>query len=353
VTARILFVEVPGFYAEVERVARSDLADRPVIVGGDPRKRGLVQAATADARAAGVRIGMPVVEALGRCLRARAVRTDMPRYRDADKRLRACLRHVCDRIEPAGLGAAYLDARETPGEAAMLADALREAVRRELGLPLRIGAAPTRALARIAAAEAGAAGFVCIERREVADFLAPLPVARLPGVGPNTEARLAELGARTVGELVALGRGPVESALGNHGLAILATALGQGDERIRAARPPQTLSQEATFAADEVDRAVLVARLRGLAERLERGLALEGLVARRVVLKVRHADGRGATRSLSLDRGLAAAGELLAVAETLLARTDAGGRPVRGLGLAATILERRRDEDRQLSLFDR
>ena len=104
----------------------------------------------------------------------------------------------------------------------------------ELHLPLRVGAAPTKAWARIACVRAAAAGFLCVAASEVERFLAPLPVACLPGVGPNTEARLAELGAPTIGALIALGRGVIERDLGNHGLAILASALGQGDDRIEA-----------------------------------------------------------------------------------------------------------------------
>jgi DNA polymerase-4 len=353
VSGLLLYAEVPGFYAEVERVARPELAGRPVIVGGDPRKRGLVQAATRDAQAAGVVAGMAVEDALARCPRARALHTDMARYREMDKRVRACFGRACERLEPAGLAAAYLDVRESRVPAEQIARGLREIVASELHLPLHVGAAPTKALARIACERSAADGFLCVAASEVERFLAPLPVSCLPGVGPNTEARLAELGAPTVGAFLALGRAAIERKLGNHGLAILASALGQGDDRIRVARHPQTLSQEATLAVGEIDRVALSEQLRGLAERLERALGLEGLVTRRLVLKLRYADGERATRSLSLDSGVATASELLALAQDLLARTHAGSRPVRLLGLAATGLERPRRDERQLSLFDR
>jgi DNA polymerase-4 len=353
VNGLLLYAEVPGFYAEVERALRPELAGRPVIVGGDPRKRGLVQAATGDARAAGVVAGMPVEEALSRCRGARALRTEMARYREMDKRVRACFGRVCERLEPAGLGAAYLDVRGLHATPEAIAQQLREGVGAELKLPLRVGAAPTRALARIACERAVDGGFLGVAAAEVEGFLAPLPVTCLPGVGPNTAARLAELGAPTVGALIALGRAVIERELGNHGLAILASALGQGDDRVRSARHPQTLSQEATLTAGEIDLVALAEQLRGLAERLERALALEGLVTRRVVLKLRYADGERVTRTQSLERGLAAAGELLALAQDLLARTHAGSRPIRLLGLTASGLERPRRDERQLSLFER
>lgn len=350
--SRLLYADVPGFYAEVERAAQPALAARPVIVGGDPRKRGLVQAATGDAIAAGVVVEMPVLDALERCPHARALRTDMSRYREADKRLRAVFARFAERVEPAGLGAAWL-APAGEGSLAEPAEALRAAVEHELRLPLRVGAAPVKFLAKLAAEEAGAGGFLAVDATGLAAFLHPLPVSRLPGVGARTAQRLAELGVRTVGELVAAGRERVEGALGAHGLGILAAASGQGDDRVRAAAHPQSLSQETTLAGDALDRALLVAPLRGLAERLERGLALEGLAARRLTLKVRYADGERITRSVSLDRGAAAAPELLEVALGLLGRTQAGARPVRLLGLAASSLQRPRREDRQLELFER
>ena len=348
----ILYADVPGFYAEVERARDATLVERPVIVGGDPRKKGLVQAATPDAVAAGVCIGMAVLDALECCPHGRALRTEMGRYRDADKRLRAVFARHAERIEPAGLGAAYLAASAKTAEIETLATSLRADVAQELRLPLRVGAGPVKFLAQLAAEEAGVDGFRAVGDAEVRGFLDPLPVSRLPGVGRNTAARLAELGIRTAGELVAAGREPIEHALGNHGLAVLAAALGRGDDRIRAAAHPQSLWQEVTLGDDTVDRGQLVAPLRGLAERLERALALEGLAARRLALKVRYADGERATRTLSVDRGLATAPDLLGVALALLDRTQAGVRPLRLLGLGASALARPEQRERQLGLFD-
>ncbi len=348
----LLYADVPAFYAEVERARDPTLAGRPVIVGGDPRKKGLVQAATPDAVAAGVRLGMAVLDALEQCPHGRALRTDMGRYRDADKRLRALFGHFAERIEPAGLGAAYLAASVDVQKIEALAQSLRAAVAKELRLPLRVGAAPVKFLAQLAAEDAGVEGFRAIDRAALRGFLDPLPVSRLPGVGPNTAARLAEMGIRTAGELVASGRDPIERALGNHGLAVLAAAMGQGDDRIRAAAHPQSLWQEVTLGEDTVDRVQLVAPLRGLAERLERALALEGLTARRLSLKVRYADGARTTRTVSVDRGLATAPDLVAVALALLDRTQAGARPLRLLGLGASALARPAQHERQLGLFD-
>lgn len=349
----LLYAQVPGFYAEVERAADPALRERPVLVGGDPRKGGRVQAATPDARAAGVAPGMPVLEALQRCPSARPIRTRMAFYREAGLRLRACLRRVCERLEPEGLEAAFLD----PADAALpphrLAERLREQVGRELGLPLRIGIAPVKFAARLAAEEAGEDGILEVGEGALADFLAALPVARLPGVGRNAEAALARLGVRRVGELLGLGREQLEAVLGNRGVELLALAQGRGEARIRAARLPGSLSKDATLPGDETSLEALRACLQGLAEQLEAHLRLDGLAARRITLKVRYADGERVMRSQTGPHASASAGDLAAAAEDLLARTQAGARPVRGLGLTVASLVRARRDDRQLELFSR
>lgn len=349
----VLYAEVPCFYAEVERALDPALAERPVIVGGDPRGRGVVAEATADARAAGVALGMTMQEALQRCPRARALRTNMARYREASQRLRACLRRVAGRLEPDGLAAAYLDAGGLAEAADATAERLCAAVRQEMRLPLRIGIASNKLLARLAAEEAGPGGTRELRPGEEERFLHALPVSRLPGVGPQTETRLRELGARTVGELAALGRGVLEAALGNRGLELLALARGHGSAEIRAGRFPGSLSQETTLETPETDLAVLGGRLVDLARKLEGTLRLEGLAARRVALKVRYLDGETVTRTETQPRGVADADALEAITGGLLRRTDAGRRPVRLLGIALAGFQPARPEDRQLELFPR
>jgi DNA polymerase-4 len=349
----LLYAEVPGFYAEYERAADPALADRPVIVGGDPRKRGAVQAATADARAQGVREGMPMLDALELCPRAKAVITNMRRYREAAAELRSQFRRATDRVEPAGAAAAYLDLSESAEPAPAVAEQLRSAVRRELSLPLRVGVSAVKFLAKLAAESIENEGVFVVPPGAVRAFLDPLPVGRLPGVGPKTEAALAELGIHTAGDLAKQERSALESRLGNHGLTILSYAQGRDPAVLRAAPHPRSVSQEATFAEPEIDRVSLEERLAGLAARVEEGLARERLAAKRVVVKVRYADGELITRSHTGVHAMVSARELLAQAAPLLERTQAGARPVRGLGLIAGELVRARRDDRQLDLFGR
>jgi DNA polymerase-4 len=347
----LVYATVPGFYAEVERSRDPALRGRPVIVGGDPRKRGLVQSASEDALACGVEIGMPILEALARCPQARVRRTDMRLYREVSARLRSAFRLATERVEPAGLEAAYLDVAGRDEAPEAIALGLRERVAHELGLPLRLGVAPVRFLAKLAAEQSGLAGVGCVRPGEVRRFLDPLPVERLPGVGPRTRETLLGLGAARVVDLLALGQGRLEEALGNHGRAVFALAQGSDESRVRPAPHPRTVSHESTLATPEVDRGALEARLAELAGNVETTLARERLAAKRLVLKVRYADHEETTRSRTVTHPLDRARELLALASDLLTRTQAGTRPIRGLGLTASSLVRVRRDERQLDLF--
>jgi DNA polymerase-4 len=347
---RVLFVEVPGFYAAVEIAENPGLEGRPVVVGGDPRKRGLVQSASLEARRAGVEPEMTMVEALQICPNARALRTNMRRYREVSRRLLACLRGEGGRVEPFGLGGAYLESGSDEAAAALV-ERLRLRVRAELGLILRAGVASGKFLARLAAEEAGPDGVEHVPAGGEAAFLRPLPAGRLDGVGRKTAAALEELGARTIGDVAELGRERLQAAFGAHGLRIHALASAEDDAPVRAVRYPGSLSREVTIRGEDIDRAVLGEHLGGLALHLEQELRRQGLSAAQVALKVRYADEGSASRSQALAAPITAAAEIQTAASRLLDRTQAGSRPVRGLGIQLSKLAPAAEADRQLDLF--
>jgi DNA polymerase-4 len=268
------------------------------------------------------------------------------------RRLFACLRRTHERLEPFGLGAAYLDATGAAEPARAIAVRLRESVGEELGLPLRVGIASGKFVARVAAALAGEDGVREVPRGGERAFLAPLPATRLEGVGRKTAAALAELGARSIGEVAALGRERLEQAFGTHGLRIHAFASGADDGPVRAAAHPQSLSREATLREGGLDLAALAEQLQDLAGQLEEELRLQGLAAAKVTLKLRYADGAATTRSLTLGAPARGAAEIRAAAERLLERTQAGSRPVRGVGIQLARIAAEGERDRQLDLFE-
>jgi nucleotidyltransferase/DNA polymerase involved in DNA repair len=351
VSRSILFAEVPSFYATVESARDPELAGRPVIVGGDPRKRGLVQAASAEALTAGVEPEMPMVEALRLCPRARLVRTNMALYRETSRRLFACLRRVFPRLEPFGLGAAYFDVSggaEGPEE---IAADLRQQVAEQLALPLRVGIATGKLLARLAAEEAGGSGLRRIPPGQEQSFLRPLAATRIEGVGRKTAAALAELGAETIGDVTELGSERLEAAFGMHGQRIFALASAVDDAPVRAVRHAQSLSREVTIGGEARDRGVLAECLQDLARQLEEELVRQALSAGRVALRVRYADHGTHTRSQALGSPIARAADIQALALRLLDRTQAGSRLVRGFGLQLSRLAPAAEMDRQLELF--
>ena len=350
-TRCVLFAEVPDFYAAIEVAQDPNLAGRALIVGGDPRKRGLVQAASAEARATGVEVEMPMLEALALCPQARVVRTDMALYRDYSRRLVACLRRGLPRLETFRLGGAFFELASGVEKPEVVAERLRRAVAEELGLPLRVGIASGKFLARLAAEESGPAGLRSVAGGEAARFLEPLPARRLEGVGRKTAAALEELGASTIGDVVALGRARLEEAFGNHGLRIYTLACALDDAPVRATRHPQSLSREVTVRGEALDRGVLEEHVQDLARHLEAELARQGLAAAGVTLKVRYGDGGRHSRSRALGAPVSVAADVQHAALGLLERTQAGSREVRSLGIQLNRLAPAGEADRQLVLF--
>jgi len=346
----IMFAEVPCFYAAVERADDPALAKRPIIVGGDPRKRGLVQGASEEALAAGVKLDQPVHEALKLCPEARMARTNMKRYREVSGRLFVCLRRGFDRLEPFGLGAAYLDVTGGPNSPDEIAGRLENIVAEDLGLALRVGIASGKFLARLAAEEAGANGSFRVDPDQQAAFLSPFSVTRLEGVGAKTAATLAELGAQRIGQLLEIGAGSLQEALGTHGLRIHAYAAGRDDRPVRAASHPKSVSRESTL-EESLDLGVLTSVIENLSRRLEDDLHAQGLSAGRVAVKIRFSDRATNSRSQTLAAPVSTAAEIQRLAVGLLAHMEAGSRPARGLGIQLGRLQKSEDADRQLDLF--
>jgi DNA polymerase-4 len=347
----ILYLEVPDFYAEVERRDHPEIALRPVVVGGDPDKRGKVQSASHEARAAGVLPGTPMAEVLGRCPEAMLFRTNMGRYREASGALAVCLRRVVGDLERSGFSAVYVDAYRPGRTPEGLAERIAETVAREVRLPLRMGIGPTKLVARLAAEEAGGEAVRRVRGDEVEAFLAPLALARLPGVGPNTEARLRALGAERIGDLRGLPEAKLEEALGNHGRAILELASGDDQAPVRVARHPGSISRAHTLESPEPTPEELESCLRRLSISLESALAKQGLGARRVALKLRFGDQSTLTRSSTLGDAIRGAVDVLAAAETLLARMPGDAPPARVVSLTLAGLSAVGHEERQLELF--
>ncbi len=348
----LIFVYVPGFYAAIEQADHPELRGRAVLVGGDPRKRGQVTGASAEARGAGVHEGMDLGAAIALCPHAVLRATRLPRYREVTAQLRAIVRASSERLEPVGLEGLYV---EPPPDRAALEVAAEICVRigAELGLRAAAGVGPSRFAASAAARNAGPSGLREITEEHLEPTLAPLPVTALFGLGPATAERLAEGGVRSIGELQKLSVPELEALVGRNAAAFFAQAHGADRAAVRPEPPPKSLSREITLARPSGDLRTLGLELRGLTADLEAMLARERRAARTLTLGVGYVDGEQITRSLTLSDPVQLRTELEAHALELLGRTQAGLRQVRRLRLQASRLARGAagGAPRQLRLF--
>jgi DNA polymerase-4 len=334
----ILHVDMDAFFVEVERLRRPDLRGVPVVVGG-LGTRGVVAAASYEARRFGVHSAMPIVHARRLCPRARYVPPDHRAYSEMSARVFAVLGSVTPMVEGLSVDEAFLDVsglRLHYPDARAVAVEVRRRLRRELGLPASVGVATSKLIAKLASEEAKPDGLVVVAAGTELAFLHPLPVRRLWGVGEATHAALEGLGVATIGDLAiipadTLGRrlGPT---IGAH-LADLAAA--RDDRPVTPGGEAASVSVEATYEEDLVDLGDIERELLRHCDRLALRLRRGGHAGRVVVLKVRFDDFTTVTRSHTLTEPIDATPELWEAVRGLLARVPVAGRRVRLLGVGA------------------
>jgi DNA polymerase-4 len=299
----ILHVDLDAFYASVEQLDDPSLVGRPVVVGGHER-RGVVCAASYEARKFGVRSAMPMVQALRLCPRAVVLRPRFPRYTELSRGFFGILRRHSPLVEGLSLDEAFLDVRGCErllGDGPTIARAIKDKVRAELGLVASVGAAPCKMAAKIASDLGKPDGLLVVD--DVRGFLAPLPVGRLWGVGEVTERALAELGLARIGDLARMGVPALTPRLGVDGARrLVALAEGRDDRPVEPERMPVSIGAEDTFDEDLRDRELLGEHLLAQGDRATARLRGEGLRARIVVIKVKYADHTSISRRVTLPR---------------------------------------------------
>jgi DNA polymerase-4 len=307
----VMHVDLDAFYASVEQLRCPELRGKPVIVGGAgvPGERGVVAAASYEARSFGVRSAMPLSRARRLCPTAIFVPCDFKAYREASKAVFAILDHYSPTIEPIALDEAYLDC--TGQEALMgppdrVAVRLRDEVKAKSGLDISIGVASSKLVAKVASELRKPRGLVIVPPGEEAAFLAPLPLVKLPGCGPATVARLERVGVRTIGDLAALPDLLLGELFGQYGRALGAHARGTDHGPVMPPGDPKSISREVTFDQDQVNMTKVRETALGLLQGVAQSLRAHQLSARTVTLKIRYqpfdTQSRQATLSLPTDR---------------------------------------------------
>ncbi len=295
----ILHVDMDAFYASVEQRDRPEVRGRPVVVGADPRGRGVVSAASYEARRFGIHSAMPIGRAYRLCPTAAFLPVDMDKYARESERIMAILGDFTPLVEPLSLDEAFLDvtgSRALHGTGVEIARRIKARIRDEVGLTASAGVAPNKFVAKIASDLEKPDGLVVVDPGQEAAFLRDLPLRRLWGVGPAAEQELAALGVRTIGDLVRLGRGRLEARLGASGAHLFELAQGIDERPVVPWHDPKSIGAEETFGRDTRDVGLLRATLLAQADRVAAELRAAGLRGRTVTLKLRFADFHTLTR---------------------------------------------------------
>jgi len=351
--ASILHVDLDAFFASVEQLADPSLRGRPVIVGG-LSPRGVVAAASYEAREFGVHSAMPMMRARRACPSGVYLAPRFDAYQDASRAVMTIFRAYTPLVEPISLDEAFLDvrgARRLHGTGPVIAQRIRDHVRADTGLTASVGVASTKLLAKLASDLSKPDGLLVVAPGTELDFLHPLDVRRLWGVGPATQKRLARLGVHTIGDLAAQPEDTLVAALGNsQGHHLHALAWNRDDRPVEPDHEVKSIGHEETFAVDLFDREVLGHEITRLADKVGSRLRAAGRAARTVQLKARYPDFRTVTRSRTLEVPTDVGAELAAVARELLEQV-AVEQGIRLLGVSGQQLVATPDTGDQGELF--
>lgn len=302
--ASILHLDMDSFFASVEIRDDPALRGLPVVVGG-AGPRGVVAAASYPARAFGVRSAMPIGAARRLCPDLVIIPPHGDRYREASREVMELLASVCAEIEQISIDEAFLDvrgARRQFGTPAQIGQLLRSRIRAELDLPCSVGAAVSRPVAKIASARAKPDGLLVVEPERTAEFLAPLPVGAVSGIGPAAVAGLERLGIRRIGQIAETPLPALRRALGVQAEQVLRIARGEDRTGIGTRVRDRSVGMERTYDIDIEDPAEVRRRLTVMSDAVAASLRRKGLTARTVALKLRAPDGTTITRSATFDQ---------------------------------------------------
>jgi DNA polymerase-4 len=351
-TTPILHVDMDAFFVSVELLERPELRGKPVVVGGQPDRRGVVAAASYEARRYGIHSAMPLRTAGKLCPHAVFLEGRHDLYAAWSDRVATILAQVSPVVEMASIDEAYLDLSGTErlhGPPLAVAHALIGEIGAKTGLPCSIGLARTRLVAKVASDQAKPRGLLWVPAGAESQFLAPLGVRRIPGIGRVTEAALRGLGISTVGQLAAISQARLEELFGQWGTALHRKSRGEDSFEFFVDAEPKSISHSHTFGFDTADRAVLEAMLSRLCEKAAKRLRDSGLDARTVTLTIRYAGFETVTRAKTLPEADHLDPVLLETVRRLFDRHWNRQRAVRLVGVELGALSR---GARQLDLLD-
>jgi DNA polymerase IV len=345
----ILHVDLDAFFCSVEELLDPSLIGTAFAVGGAANERGVISTCSYEARKFGVHSALPTAQALRLCPHLKLLPGRHKLYSEYSQRVMALFEHETPLCEQISIDEAFLDFTGDSRPGGEIAATLKDAIRREVGLKSSFGVASNKLVAKIATNLGKPDGLIVVPPGEEAAFLAPLPLAALWGVGPKTQARLEELGLRTIGQLAVWPEADLVRRFGAWGEDLARHARGRDDRPLETEREAKSISKEMTFARDVSEREVLRRTLLELCDQLAASLRRQGLHARTVKLKLRWPPFETITRQTTLPTPTDLEGDIFDAAYELFLAAWGRGRPVRLLGVGVAGLQ---TGARQLGLFD-
>jgi len=342
----VLHVDLDAFFAAVEQLDHPQWRGRPVIVGGDPSRRGVVSTCSYEARMFGVCSAMPSARAAALCPDAVWAPPRFDRYREISRAVFAAFRDETPLVQPVSVDEAFLDV--TPGaygaeHPVAIARRIRARVSR-LGITGSVGVATSKTVAKIASDHDKPDGLTVVCPGDEGEFLAPLPVRDMSGVGPRTAERLSSLGVKTLGDLARLDEPTAREVLGSHGPGLVLRARGVDPREVRDNDPAKSVSAERTFATDVRTPSEVHGALESLAAKVGRRLRRNGLAGRTVTVKVRFSDFTTRTVRRTLSSPTDDDREFGSVAKELLREAWSPGVGLRLLGVGISGFEQRAEQ---------
>jgi DNA polymerase-4 len=333
-----------AFYASVEQRDNPELRGKPVVVGGDPGKRGVVSTASYEARAFGIHSAMAASTAKRHCPYAIFVRPRMEAYVRVSREVMEILRSYTDLVEPVSIDEAYLDVTENKKGiefASQIAREVREEIRTRTQLTASAGVGPNKFIAKIVSGMDKPDGLTVVRPEEVDELLKGLPVRKVPGIGKVTNQKMETLGIRTVGDLREKPEDELAAIFGKAGRWYYALSRGEDDREIKTSGVRKSISAERTFAEDVSDLNNMKDALRRIARDVENRMAKSGAKGRTITLKITYADFTKNTRSETQREFIADEKTLYETAARLLAHSGAIDSSVRLLGIGVSNLDNR------------
>lgn len=334
----LLHADLDAFYASVEQQDNPSIRGKPVVVGGSPENRGVVAAASYEARSHGIRSAMPMKTALQRCRDLVRISPRFARYHEISDCVMDIFRNVTPLVEPVSLDEAYLDITEeaTPATVDELARNLKCTVERETGLVVTIGGGSSKTVSKIASQVAKPNGLLLVPSETERSFLEPIDVEMLSGVGPKTADVLRRDGINTLGQLSTCSTEWLQHSFGRRGLDLKERALGIDNNPVTTERQTKSVSAETTMPKDISDSIVLKGHIRELAERVADRLQKDGLQGSTVYVKLRLADFTTFTRQVTLQSAVAEESIIFRAAWSLVKRELVPNITFRLLGVGVT-----------------